>query len=99
MGEARREDLKPLASGPLAPAAGPEPIGAWHLYSLKGARVLFRPTGWGTMSLAAFAGLFLSRMPLIPAVAAFGAGCGDLGMVAIVMFLLVRFLVRFVPPS
>jgi len=74
-------------------------VAAWHLLSLRAAWVLFRPTGFGLVRVGIFARLFLSRMSLLPAAAAFAAGNPALGLTSIVAFFAVFALVRFIPPT
>jgi 4-hydroxybenzoate polyprenyltransferase len=71
----------------------------WHLWSIRAALLLFARGAPRATPLAAFARLLLSRLPLLPAVAAFGAAAGDLGLIAIVAFWLVYALVRIIPPT
>lgn len=74
-------------------------VALWHLISLRAARVLFRPTGFGLVRVENHARLFLSRMALLPAAAAFAAGNPALGSTSIVAFFAVFALVRFIPPT
>src|SRR5262249_4639855 len=74
-------------------------VAVWHLLSLRGAWVLFRPTGFGLVRVETYARLFLSRMSLLPAAAAFAAGNPALGLTSIVAFFAVFALVRFIPPT
>jgi hypothetical protein len=74
-------------------------VALWHLISLRGAWVLFRPTGFGLVRVETYARLFLSRMSLLPAAAAFAAGNPALGLTSIVAFFAVFALVRFIPPT
>ncbi|MSR47437.1 MAG: hypothetical protein EXS13_10295 [Planctomycetes bacterium] len=74
-------------------------VAIWQLYSLRRALLLFRPGAPGAVPIAAFARLLLSRLPMIPAVAAFAVGANDLGLLAIGMFWLVFIAVRFIPPT
>jgi len=74
-------------------------VAVWHLFSVRGGLRLFRPKGFGLIPVVAFARLFLSRMPLLPAAAAFAAGNVALGVTSIVAFCAVYALVRFVPPT
>jgi 4-hydroxybenzoate polyprenyltransferase len=84
------------ASDRLGPVAL---IAVWHLFSLRAASVLFRPTGFGLVRVGLYARLFLSRMSLLPAAAAFAAGNPALGLTSIVAFFAVFALVRFIPPT
>jgi 4-hydroxybenzoate polyprenyltransferase len=74
-------------------------VALWHLLSLRAAWVLFRPAGFGLIRVGLFARLFLSRMSLLPAAAAFAAGNPALGLTSIVAFFAVFALVRFIPPT
>jgi 4-hydroxybenzoate polyprenyltransferase len=74
-------------------------VTVWHLVSARGAALLLRGSLPPERGLAPFAAILLSRMPFIPAVAAFGASAGDLGLIAIVSFWLVIALVRVIPPT
>jgi hypothetical protein len=74
-------------------------VALWHLISLRAAWVLFRPTGFGLVRVESHARLFLSRMSLLPAAAAFAAGNPALGLTSIVAFFAVFVLVRFIPPT
>jgi len=74
-------------------------VALWHLWNLRGARLLFRRGGFGLIPIEAFARLFLSRMPLLPAAAALAAGNGPLAGASIVAFFAVFVLVRYIPPT
>jgi hypothetical protein len=84
------------AAGALAPALV---VALWHLISLRAASVLFRPTGFGLVRVENHARLFLSRMSLLPAAAAFTAGNQALGLTSILAFFAVFALVRYIPPT
>jgi len=74
-------------------------VAVWHLWNLRGARLLFRSGGFGLIPIEAFARLFLSRLPLLPAAAALAAGNAPLAFASIVAFFAVFALVRFIPPT
>lgn len=74
-------------------------VALWHLWNLRGAHLLFRRGGFGLIPVEAFARLFLSRLPLLPAAAALAAGNAPLAFAAIVAFFAVFALVRFIPPT
>ncbi len=74
-------------------------LALWQCMTLRRALLLFRAGAPGDIPLSAFARLFLSRLPLIPAVACFAAGAGDLGLAAIGIYWVVFVLVRFIPPT
>ncbi len=74
-------------------------MAAWHGWKIKAALHLLRPGAPGMAPLAAYAGLLLAGMPLLPAVAAFGAAAPDLGLIAFAAFWVVFALVRIVPPT
>jgi 4-hydroxybenzoate polyprenyltransferase len=83
-------------------ATGGSIVGAvalWQLFSLRNALLLFRAGAPGEVPLSAFAALLLSRLPLLPAAAAFAAGAGELGLLAIGMWWIVFLLVRIIPPT
>jgi len=84
-----------LATGSSIVAA----VALWQLFSLRNALLLFRAGAPGGLPLSAFAALLLSRLPLLPAAAAFAAGAGELGLLAIAMWWLVFGLVRIIPPT
>lgn len=74
-------------------------VALWQLFSLRNALLLFRAGAPGAVPLSAFAALLLSRMPLIPAAAAFAAGANDLGLLAVAIWWIVFLLVRLIPPT
>jgi 4-hydroxybenzoate polyprenyltransferase len=74
-------------------------VAFWHALGARGAFQLFKPGAPGLTPLASYARLLLSRMALVPAVAALGAGAPDLGVAAAFASVLVALLVRFVPPT
>ena len=74
-------------------------VAVWHLAATLPVARLLRAGAPGSIPLSAFARLLLSRLPLVPAAAAFGAAAFDLGFVAVVAFWAVYALVRIVPPT
>ncbi|MBL8842334.1 MAG: UbiA family prenyltransferase [Planctomycetes bacterium] len=89
-----------LLDGPVAGAPQIALVVAlWQLFTLRRALQLFAAGAPGDVPLSAYARLLLSRLPLIPAIACFAAGAGDLGLFSIGVYWCVFFLVRYVPPT
>ncbi len=74
-------------------------VALWAAWSLRNVLLLFGTGAPGSVPLSSFARLLLSRLPLIPTTAAFAAGAGDLGILAIAAFWAVFVLVRIIPPT
>lgn len=89
-----------LLDGPVAGAPQIAIVVAlWQLFTLRRALQLFAAGAPGDVPLSAYARLLLSRLPLIPAIACFAAGAGDLGLFSIGVYWCVFFLVRYVSPT
>jgi 4-hydroxybenzoate polyprenyltransferase len=88
----RRGDAAQQSAGALL-------LAAFHLWKSSPVLVLFRAGAPGLVPLSVHARVLLSALPLIPAVAAIGAGSLDLGLAAAGAWFLVMALVRVVPPT